>query len=59
MYGKALFFNDPEYSLEAIAGHNVCLIKVDLPDPDTPVIQINFPNGIMHLSFFRSHEYLI
>ena len=34
-------------------GNNVSLIKVDLPEPDTPVIQVNKPTGIFKLTFFR------
>ena len=36
-----------------MAGNNVWLIKVDFPDPETPVIQTRFPKGIFKSTFFK------
>ena len=29
------------------------MIRVDFPDPLTPVMQINFPSGILRFTFFK------
>ena len=33
------------FSLVAVIGYRVLLIRVDLPDPETPVMQVNNPIG--------------
>src|SRR5690606_41466607 len=42
----------PLISLAASA-YSVSLIRVDLPEPDTPVIAVNRPAGIDRSTFFR------
>src|SRR5690606_22358956 len=37
----------------AAIGYRVVLIRVDLPEPDTPVIQVNRPKGISSVTLFR------
>ena len=37
--------------------YKVSFISVDLPDPDTPVIQVNTPTGISKLTLFRLLPY--
>ena len=34
-------------------GYNVLLINVDFPEPETPVMHINFPSGKVKLIFLR------
>jgi hypothetical protein len=29
------------------------MVKLDLPDPDTPVMQQNVPSGMLAVTFFR------
>src|SRR5690606_20992293 len=41
------------FSRSAAIGYRVLLIKVDLPEPDTPVIQVNRPKGISRVTLFR------
>jgi hypothetical protein len=41
------------YNSDAIALYNISLTKEDLPLPDTPVTQVNVPNGNLALIFFR------
>ena len=40
-------------SVKFKAWNNVCNIKVDLPLPETPVIQVKLPVGIFRLTLFR------
>ncbi len=35
---------------------SVSFIRVDLPEPDTPVIQVNNPIGILTSKFFKLFE---
>ena len=37
----------------AANGYRVWLMSVDLPDPDTPVTQVNSPQGIFRVTFFK------
>ena len=53
-----IFLNLPGFSLELFNTletclHSISLINVDLPDPDTPVIQVNVPSGISTSMFFK------
>ena len=41
------------FNAVAANGNNVPLIKVDLPDPDTPVIQVITPNGMVKSTLFK------
>ena len=50
--GKGIAASSIGYLLKS-AGYNVCLIRVDFPDPETPVTQTNFPIGIEQLIFFK------
>ncbi|CNV10409.1 Uncharacterised protein [Salmonella enterica subsp. enterica serovar Bovismorbificans] len=34
-------------------GNSVSLISVDLPEPETPVIQVNSPTGSVRVTSFR------
>ena len=40
-------------SVKFKAWYNVCNIKVDLPLPETPVIQVKLPVGILRFTLFR------
>ncbi len=40
-------------NLPASALYRMSLISVDLPDPETPVIQTSLPNGIVTSMFFK------
>src|SRR5690606_40989984 len=40
-------------SRRAAALYRVSMVKVDLPPPDTPVMQVNRPPGISPVTFFR------
>src|SRR6185369_12164424 len=41
------------YSVRATAAYSVSLTSVDLPEPDTPVTQVNRPTGNATLTLFR------
>ncbi len=41
------------FSAVAASGYSVLLTSVDLPEPDTPVTQVNSPTGIAAVTFFR------
>ena len=43
----------PEYNILEIAAANVCLMRDDLPEPDTPVTHMSLANGISQISFLR------
>ena len=48
MYSLGLLF-----SSETNRGCKVPFIKLDFPDPETPVIQVNKPNGILTCKPFK------
>ena len=52
LYGAASAFSARFNAFWAI-GNKVSFINVDLPEPETPVIQVNKPTGISKLTFFR------
>jgi hypothetical protein len=33
--------------------NSVSIVKVDLPDPDTPVMQVKVPSGMLAVTSFR------
>ncbi|MCY1310056.1 hypothetical protein D9M70_602120 [compost metagenome] len=41
------------FSAVAVIGNSVLLISVDLPEPETPVMQVNRPTGSSRLTFCR------
>ncbi|MCY1435853.1 hypothetical protein D9M71_519610 [compost metagenome] len=41
------------FSAVAVIGNRVLLISVDLPEPDTPVTQVNSPTGSSRLTLCR------
>ncbi|MNR01445.1 hypothetical protein D3C85_1172500 [compost metagenome] len=41
------------FSAVAASGNRVLLISVDLPEPDTPVMQVNRPRGISRSTLRR------
>ncbi|MNN52193.1 hypothetical protein D3C81_1668770 [compost metagenome] len=41
------------FSAVAVIGNRVLLISVDLPEPETPVTQVNSPTGTSRLTFCR------
>ena len=41
------------FSRRAAALYRVSMVKVDLPPPDTPVMQVNTPTGIEPVMVFR------
>ncbi len=41
------------FSRRAAALYRVSMVKVDLPPPETPVMQVNTPTGIEPVMFFR------
>ena len=44
---------DALFSFVAAIGYRVWFISVDLPEPDTPVTQVNVPKGILRFTFFK------
>ncbi|MCY1437466.1 hypothetical protein D9M71_536290 [compost metagenome] len=41
------------FSAVAVIGNRVLLISVDLPEPETPVTQVNSPTGTSRFTFCR------
>ena len=46
-------FSFEPFSSFAIVLYNISFTNVDFPDPDTPVTQLNTPNGNLTLIFFK------
>ena len=43
----------PGCSLRDAALYSVSIVRVDLPPPETPVMQVSVPSGIAAVTFFR------
>ena len=50
---KCSGFRKLEYNSLEIKGYKVWFIRLDLPEPDTPVMLVNFPNGNFTVTFFK------
>ena len=46
-------FSFEPFSSFATLLYNTSFIKVDFPEPETPVIQVNTTSGILRFSFFK------
>ena len=51
--GFCIFLDLLLLSVRFKALYNVCIIRVDLPLPDTPVTQVKLPNGIFRFTLFK------